>query len=273
MGIYHYTDLQGLKGIIENNSMWATNIHFMNDKNEYIHGLNCFRNTIEHLGDKVLDARLKYLFQQALVNHVDIHQHPDNFKSKHVYSISFCRECDQLSQWRGYGNSQGVCLEFDEQSLINGIDSEGLSFLHNDVIYTSETSTVDVNEKIQDLFKNIKSSSTDIDDSFMTFIRVNSLIESNIPFFKNLGFSEEKEFRFVFSPLIKLPKVNFRVGAYGLIPYIEMKMLREEKLPVKRIIIGPSKDRDLLKTGVYIFLENNNYSNIPIEFSSVPYRS
>ena len=107
----------------------------------------------------------------------------------------------------------------------------------------------------------------------MTFIRVNSLIESNIPFFKNLGFSEEKEFRFVFSPLIKLPKVNFRVGAYGLIPYIEMKMLREEKLPVKRIIIGPSKDRDLLKTGVYIFLENNNYSNIPIEFSSVPYRS
>ncbi len=273
MAIFHYTDLNGLKGIIEGNSLWATNINFMNDKNEYVHGFKCFRNTIEYLNDTMNGVPIKHILKQAIEHHVHVHKNPENFKSKHVYSISFCREYDQLSQWRGYGNSQGVCLEFDEEKLVKGIDADGLNFLYNDVVYTSETSTVEVNDKIQKLFENMTTSSPGLYDSFMTFIRVNSLIESNIPFFKNMGFSEEKEFRFVFSPSIKFPDIKFRVGLYGLIPYLEMKMIGSEKLPIKKIIIGPSKDRELLKTGIYMFLENHNYLGIPIEFSSVPYRS
>lgn len=273
MAIYHYTDLNGLKGIIESEALWATNINFLNDKNEYIHGFECFRNTIEFLDDEINGVPVKHLLKQSMEYHVDIHKDPDNFKSKHVYSISFCREFDQLSQWRGYGNSQGVCLEFDEEELVKGIDSDGLSFLYNDVIYTSETSTVEVNDKIKNLFENIAQSTPGAFDSFMSFIRLSSLVSSNIPFFKNAGFSEEKEFRFVFSPLLKFPHIKFRVGAYGLIPYLEMKMRGGEKLPIKRIIIGPSKDRDLLRTGIYMFLENNNHLGVPIDFSSVPYRS
>ncbi|HCR1838985.1 DUF2971 domain-containing protein [Enterobacter kobei] len=273
MSIYHYTDLHGLKGIVEGNALWATNINFLNDKNEYIHGFKCFRNTIEYLDEEINGVPVKQLLKQAIENHMDIHENPDNFKSKHVYSISFCREFDQLSQWRGYGNSQGVCLEFDEGELVKGLDSDGLTFLHNDVIYTSETSTVEVNYKIKNLFESIAQSAPDVFDSFINFIRLNSLISSNIPFFKNIGFSEEKEFRLVFSPLLKFPHIKFRVGAYGLIPYLEMKMRGGDKIPIKRIIIGPSKDRELLKNGVYMFLENNNYSGIPIDFSSVPYRS
>lgn len=273
MAIFHYTDLNGLKGIVEGNSLWATNINFMNDKNEYVHGFKCFRNTIEYLDDMINGVPIKHLLKQAMEHYVDIRENPENFKSKHVYSISFCREGDQLSQWRGYGNSQGICLEFDEDELIKGIDSDGLNFLYSDVIYTSETSTVEVNGKIEKLFENITHSSPGLFDSFMTYIRVNSLVESNIPFFKNLGFSEEKEFRFVFSPLIIFPEIKFRIGAYGLIPYLEMKMREKGKLPLRRIIIGPSKNRELLKTGIYMFLENNNFLEIPIEFSSVPYRS
>ena len=135
---------------------------------------------------KVNGVPVKQLLKQAIENHMDIHENPDNFKSKHVYSISFCREFDQLSQWRGYGNSQGVCLEFDEGELVKGLDSDGLTFLHNDVIYTSETSTVEVNYKIKNLFESIAQSAPDVFNSFINFIRLNSLISSNIPFFKNI---------------------------------------------------------------------------------------
>lgn len=273
MAIYHYTDLNGLKGIIESDALWATNINFLNDKNEYIHGFKCFKNTIEYLSDEINGLPVKHLLKQAIENHIDIFKSPDNFKSKHVYSISFCREFDQLSQWRGYGNNQGVCLEFDEDELIKGIDSDGLTFLYNDVIYTSETSTVEVNDKIKKHFETITQSTPGLFDSFMNFIRLNSLVSSNIPFFKNAGFAEEKEFRFVFSPLLKFHHVNFRVGVYGLIPYLEMKMKDGEKLPLKRIVIGPSKDRDLLKAGIYMFLESNGHAGVSIDFSSVPYRS
>ena len=153
------------------------------------------------------------------------------------------------------------------------MDSDGLTFLYNDVIYTSESSTVEVKGKIKNLFDNIAGSAPGLFDSFMTYIRVSSLVESNIPFFKNSGFSEEKEFRFVFSPLIKFPDVKFRVGTYGLIPYFEMRMRENKRLPIKRIIIGPSKERELLKAGIYMFLESNNYTGVTIDFSSVPYRN
>ncbi|EJG2383281.1 hypothetical protein HMPREF1144_0490 [Klebsiella sp. OBRC7] len=41
MKIYHYTDLNGLKGIIESGSLWATHFSFLNDSNELTHGMNC----------------------------------------------------------------------------------------------------------------------------------------------------------------------------------------------------------------------------------------
>ncbi|EIY5121373.1 DUF2971 domain-containing protein [Klebsiella quasipneumoniae] len=273
MSIFHYTDLNGLKGIIEGNSLWATNIHFLNDKNEYVHGYRCFRNTIEYLDDVINGVPIKKLLIQAMNNHVHTHNNLEDFKSNNVYSISFCRGNDQLSQWRGYASLQGVCIEFDEDALIQGIDSDGLSFLHNDVMYTNESSTVEVTDKINKLFETISQSTTGLDDSFLSYMRINYLIESNIPFFKNLGFSEEKEFRFVFSPSFMFSEVNFRVGAYGLIPFLDIKMKENSKLPIKKIIIGPSKDRELLEMGINLFLQKNGYAGIPVDFSSVPYRS
>lgn len=74
MAIYHYTDLNGLKGIIESEALWATNINFLNDKNEYIHGFECFRNTIEYLDDEINGVPVKHLLKQSMEYHVDIHK-------------------------------------------------------------------------------------------------------------------------------------------------------------------------------------------------------
>ncbi len=46
MKIYHYTDLNGLKGITESGSLWATHFSFLNDSNELIHGMNCLENAL-----------------------------------------------------------------------------------------------------------------------------------------------------------------------------------------------------------------------------------
>ncbi len=271
MSIYHYTDLSGLKGIIESNSLWATNIRFMNDENESIHGCLCFKNTIEQLSEEVVSNMKKIALRGAIELYMG---EGPNFSKfiRDVYSVSFCRSKDKLSQWRGYGNSQGVCLEFDEKKLIDELNYDGLKFLHKDVIYTDESSTIEMNEKIISFFRGLEVSDIEFFDSFVAFVGACGLVEENIPFFKNKGFMEEEEFRFIFTPLGELRNLKFRVSSYGLIPYLSMKMNEGAKLPLKSVIIGPSKDKHLMKTGLEMFLKSMGYGHVEINFSSVPYR-
>jgi hypothetical protein len=35
----HYTDLRGMMGIIESKQIWASNVSFLNDRRELLHGL------------------------------------------------------------------------------------------------------------------------------------------------------------------------------------------------------------------------------------------
>ena len=44
-------------------------------------------------------------------------------RAAHFYNLSFRLEPDLLSQWRGYGSSQGVCLEFNDEELNASLDS------------------------------------------------------------------------------------------------------------------------------------------------------
>src|ERR1035441_5092669 len=47
--VYHYTAAEGLKGIIENRCIWATNVNFLNDFSEYQYGVEVVREGIKKL--------------------------------------------------------------------------------------------------------------------------------------------------------------------------------------------------------------------------------
>jgi hypothetical protein len=36
--LWHYTDFEGFKGIVESKSIYATNLKYLNDKEEFEHG-------------------------------------------------------------------------------------------------------------------------------------------------------------------------------------------------------------------------------------------
>lgn len=64
MKIYHYTDLNGLKGIIESNSLWATNFRFLNDAAELDHGTEAFENAMSYLTDELGEDNIKLLREE-----------------------------------------------------------------------------------------------------------------------------------------------------------------------------------------------------------------
>ena len=81
---FHYTSMETFWNMINSDLMYARNVRFSNDSEEY------------KLGKKVIDKLLKF----------------PNEEEQDLYMICFCTQRDLLSQWREYGKN-GVCLGFD----------------------------------------------------------------------------------------------------------------------------------------------------------------
>ncbi len=262
MKIYHYTDLNGLKGIIESGSLWATNFSFLNDSNELIHGMNCLENALQYLRGDFNPKTLKFI-EQALT-HFRMH------RAAHVYNLSFCLEPDLLSQWRGYGSSQGVCLEFDDDELVASLELTQNQVFKNKVIYTKENSTVEARKEILAFFNAPEVQSAINQDVMYELNYAAKLAYSLPPFFKNDDFKEEQEFRIVILPDRPFECVNFRVSDNGLVPYLIIKAI--DKLPLKSIRIGPRNNRIMMMEGISFLLQSKGYNSTQISFTETPFR-
>lgn len=111
--IYHYTDAVGLLGIISTNRLWATNVRFLNDPSE---GRHFPERILEFMRQKV--GGLTPLENQIINNissNLEAHA-----AANETFSVSFCREEDRLSQWRGYGSfGSGYALGFEIRNLLH----------------------------------------------------------------------------------------------------------------------------------------------------------
>ncbi|EOL9140488.1 DUF2971 domain-containing protein [Enterobacter hormaechei] len=266
MSIFHYTDLNGFKGIVENNTLWATNIYHLNDSREYHHGVKCVLNALDYLENDYIDPSMKGTLE-SMMDHFMRNQ------GAYIFSTSFCLISDQLSQWRGYGNKQGVCIEFDENELHGVFKHLNYQIQRGDVFYTKEGSTLEARNEIN-AFLSLNYFSQQFDkDRFKRDVYLHNIMRGLIPFFKHDGFEEEKEYRFIYTPISEIPDVHFRISGDRLIPYIKPTVLEGLKLPIKKVIIGPSKSPEDIVSGVRFFLSYFGYGNVEIVLSQIPYRT
>jgi len=121
--LYHYTDSDGLKGILTSGKIWATDIHYLNDKSEIQLAFRFIRNEIEtqkkgtdkKRTDEELDLMLEALSVVEEVN---------------MSVTSFTENGDQLSQWRGYSEiGSGYSIGFYSAELLNNISRNGIHHL------------------------------------------------------------------------------------------------------------------------------------------------
>lgn len=47
--LYHYTDVRGLKGILEAGQIWFTDYRHLNDPSELTHGIDMARDVAQHI--------------------------------------------------------------------------------------------------------------------------------------------------------------------------------------------------------------------------------
>ena len=113
--IYHYTMTEGLKGIVETNSLWATSAYYLNDTSEIEYGCR--------LAIKILDQNFSEAssgFAKMALHHAGtILGDPSQreVRASTIYVTCFCESDNLLSQWRAYGHSGGFSVRFRSREL------------------------------------------------------------------------------------------------------------------------------------------------------------
>lgn len=102
--IYHYTDLRGLHGIIEQSGFWLNHIRYMNDSEEFQHGRNLAINFLTRIAKKRSHSFF-YDIIQGVISKLKSNDIPN------YYIASFSCQGDSLDQWRGYCRDGGVSIE------------------------------------------------------------------------------------------------------------------------------------------------------------------
>jgi hypothetical protein len=285
--VYHYTNLDGMLGILNSQSLWASNIEFLNDSVEYEYGVN--------LCKLILDERLLAEKQDEIRNYLQIIMDLLDKPKGDIYSLSFCQSGDLLSQWRGYGNNDAsVAIGF---SIMNGLqfratDTINEMFYPQSVVYekfNQKALIMAIIDKGIDLIINNKYDSDD-----MAAGANNALRYFVLPYLKDISFQEEKELRIIIRTEKTSQKdipleVLYRKRGHYLLPYVVKKYCHissfvtkdngqpdyynmESKLPITDIIVGPSQDQPLLVNGIKHYLNKKQMNDITVSVSAIPYR-
>ncbi len=118
--LWHYTSLQGFLGIVKSKGIFATDVRYLNDREEFIHTQSFIDEAICQLDEVDENGWTK---RKQVKEVLDMMYAGGVLSPKYwqVFVASFSTAEDQLGQWRGYSRrSTGVSLGFDLTDIRRG---------------------------------------------------------------------------------------------------------------------------------------------------------
>ena len=295
MILYHYTSIDGLLGILDKNVLWATQYRYLNDSTEF----KFARIIIESLSGSKYSVLTEDTISKA-VAYFDIMN-----RIYDLYSCSFSKEGDLLSQWRSYCPKEGgFSLGFNYASLkekwgdelfwcryenspnqeedktFDG-PSEGfckrVAEILNQPGYKNPQSNMRSGSNLYDLDSlpsNIKKL-LDKHDMLFNDNKLNELRRFTIlsSLIKDSSFAEECESRYI-ELLLKeqifedIPVIKFRSKNGLLIPYKEIFFPANS---ITEIVVGPGINQSRNCNALQMYKVHKNL-NFEIKKSKIPYQ-
>lgn len=273
--LFHYTTFAGFLGIVGGPSMWASCIHYLNDSQEFKHGLAIAKEVAERKLPDAKGAR-KQLLERFITA---LEQYSQGF----VYVASFTENGDLLSQWRGYSGSGGLSLGFDFGTLREVAKRH--VFQVTKCIYDDATKRR-LASAIIDEALNLTPTVVDEDAdrvekaAYRIVLNYYQLAAA----FKDSSFAEENEWRFIsrYTP-VHHPRVKVRATPRMLIPYYDLpldigrtrqqgeKTLKD--IGLSAIVVGPSAEQMLINKAISVATHGQGVWVSQQWFSRIPYRT
>lgn len=271
--LHHYTSLDALLSIIETKTLWATNVHYLNDSSESELGLNLMRRVAEEARKTAAGTDAEFLthFIGWLDGRV--------FESASVYVLCFSESRNQLSQWRGYTqHGRGICLSIDSGLLVQRMQAQGWTF--QNCRYNRDSQLTWAEAILSRMRREAGTSCEGLKgDKRAGFDAVLQNCLSDLlqvaATIKNDGFAEEREVRFI-SAMINAgdERIGYRAGRTALIPYVQFRLAEKgENLAIHEITIGPSPTQHLTQSALAGLVKQKRLREpCIISLSQIPYR-
>lgn len=272
MELYYYTTTDTLRFILEKGDIYATNIRYMNDSEEYINGVNelCRLINNECLVKKWLNQRKPDgLTYEKLKSKLTEAAQKRNMQDTEFYSISFCKKNDLLSQWAIYARESGVSIKMnfvrESYSFLTesveekekktrfrgiGLPREVYYFTYNAMPGDQyESRAFDILDRLYQ-----QSGPTPADD-------IDKYWNYTSAYIKRYDFYQEAESRLVFQPRVAAfpPKIQYRCDKKVLKPYLDIEC--EGGWPIWEIMIGPGFNQEVVYNSVIHFLDHSTVKN------------
>lgn len=273
MQLFHYTDVQAVKSILESESLRLTDVRYLNDSEEMHNGISTI---IDHLKHEVQADRERHEYFSLAAEYIEeglVGKAGYGIENRPVFICSFSQAGDLLSQWRAYGS---YAIEF----AANQIPHELSACLYDDFEKTPHASLAALTS-LQVISDDMLKNDGHLDQpSYEAFSTIVGLAAT----YKHESFSEESEVRIIVGHDVN-PEiedgldVKFRARGDMLIPYVELKFPLES---IRAIHVGPMRDQELAYISLKAFvdklnldrfvIDNDYLHDIEVIKSSIPYR-
>jgi hypothetical protein len=289
--LHHYTDAHGLKGIVENGTVRATHIAYMNDASEYLHAVFLLLDGIREARRVKTDPH-----QLALLDKID--QPVADTKPEHVapyFVACFSEKENSLNQWRAYAHGEGgYSIGFEAKSLTGALAKHGAILAP--VLYNRDDQAKMVRSTLEwalTEYSNVAGNRDVKAREAHLEIWANHLLwfaSGLAPIMKNPAFEEETEWRLIYL-LRGNREITFLPKPKGLVPVVDMKLgapqpfpapadklpndalsHQPDKLPIVSLWAGPGANAGLALLAGRTLLEKHGYDGVTLAASQIPFR-
>ena len=255
--LYHYTSQDGLIGMLNTKTIWASNIHYLNDSKEFALALD--------LASQELAKRISAATSQGDRSRLELLRDT-------IYTTAGVNTCvccfselgDVLSQWRGYGGGNaGFSVGFTREWFMRVKETLGLSL--SPCIYDPEIQQRLIQDAIDEFFATNAEKEPDYWDrnrGYMYPERPNTFVVLRhagndfatrlaliAPLVKEKSFTDEREWRLV-AASVSAHELHHRPRRSMLIPYYNISIGDDKFDSIREIVVGPTPHPDLSAASV-----------------------
>jgi len=267
--LFHYTDLDGVEGILTSKSLWMSKFTASNDISEITLAISQFQNFVESRV-AALGADEAAFLQEAAAQ-------LDGFRRTNICLASFCEHPDLLSQWRSYGNDgRGIALGFNTATVQDLAQRFSLRLWR--CVYEPALHVRISNDFLTTLLEAFRvARPKDAEERRELIGHFHAAFLLVAPVIKDHRFAEEREWRLISSPVgFEHPRMIAVFGANHASVKLALPLApdeREVSNVVSRVIIGPTPlDPQNVADAIAVLSRRNGFRIADIGFSGIPYR-
>ena len=254
--LYHYTNREGLEGIISTQQFWFTDYRHLNDDTEIRFGMDVAKTILAELGTNM--SRVKIFCDMV----IDLFSAENMDTTFGFYIASFSRDRDELHQWQKYGqDGQGFAIGLapklfamedkpnrkpHENTFVSPVcyGMAAARFLHLPAIESATRIVAKTVERKTKAMSDINRGMPFFDEMARNLIAAELILNSLIV--KDSNWSPENEVRlFILGESANLaPYVSQRSRGAETVPFIKSEMPLHQPGSIVEIVIGPAAPFD-----------------------------